>query len=414
MRLGAEAPSLVSNVSWAFIGNVIYAFSQWGILVSITKVGTTAGAGQFALGLAVTAPAFMLLNFQLRSIQATDANDRYSFGQYWGLRFYSCLLAFLLIAAFVVFSSYSSHQKLIILILAAAKAVESISDVCYGLLQKNEMMQQISSSLICRGVASLCTIPAVLLITRSLIPALAVQCLVWLGVLLLYDLRNVKKIGRFRPVYKIKLLKSLLYEGVPMGVTSLLISLNTNIPRYFIEHYKGTFGLGVFIAVESMLAVPQTLVDAVAQSLMPGMARHYAGGEKDRLVKTIKKLLAAGVILGTTEVVLAGLLGKPVLVLMYNSDIAAYSYLLVSFMILSGILHLQTFLFAAVNSVRLYKVQMPVNICKIIVVLTVSVLMIQKFGMAGALAALIISALFSVVIYALLLSRTIRKASEEG
>ena len=68
-----RVPSLRSNVVWTLIGSLTYALCQWVMLSVLAKWGSPALVGEFALGLAVTAPVFMLTNLQLRAIQATDA-----------------------------------------------------------------------------------------------------------------------------------------------------------------------------------------------------------------------------------------------------------------------------------------------------------------------------------------------------
>jgi len=47
------------NFSWTLVGNIVYAGCQWGMLTVLAKIGTTEMVGQFALGLAITAPVFM-------------------------------------------------------------------------------------------------------------------------------------------------------------------------------------------------------------------------------------------------------------------------------------------------------------------------------------------------------------------
>ena len=90
--------SLRSNFSWTFAGNVVYAGCQWGMLMVLAKLGSPEWSGQFALGLAVTAPIIMLTNLQLRAIQATDARREYRFGHYLALRLATTALALLVIA----------------------------------------------------------------------------------------------------------------------------------------------------------------------------------------------------------------------------------------------------------------------------------------------------------------------------
>src|SRR5262249_180205 len=78
-------PPLRRNFKWAFAANLIYALCQWGMLSVLAKAGSAAVVGQFSLGLAISAPVFMFTNFNLRSVQATDARSEFEFGDYFTL-----------------------------------------------------------------------------------------------------------------------------------------------------------------------------------------------------------------------------------------------------------------------------------------------------------------------------------------
>src|SRR4051794_41039079 len=84
--VAAAEPRLRTMFAWTLAGNVVYAACQWGMISVLAKLGTTVAVGQFALALAITAPVFMLTNLFLRGIQATDARDEFSFGEYFTLR----------------------------------------------------------------------------------------------------------------------------------------------------------------------------------------------------------------------------------------------------------------------------------------------------------------------------------------
>src|SRR3954466_10204757 len=85
----AAALSLRTNFSWTFIGNVVYAGCQWGMLMVLAKRGNPQLVGEYALGLAVTAPVIMLSNLQLRAVLATDANEEHPFSAYLWLRLFT-------------------------------------------------------------------------------------------------------------------------------------------------------------------------------------------------------------------------------------------------------------------------------------------------------------------------------------
>src|SRR5271166_684261 len=85
------------SFSWTLAGNVIYAACQFGMLSVLAKLGSPSMVGQYALGLAITAPVFMLTNLQLRGVQATDARHEFEFADYFTLRLTATLLGTLVI-----------------------------------------------------------------------------------------------------------------------------------------------------------------------------------------------------------------------------------------------------------------------------------------------------------------------------
>jgi len=98
---------LRKNFLWTICGNVVYAGSQWLMLVIVAKLGTPEMVGQFALGFAVTAPIIIFTNLNLRAVQATDQKAEYKFHDYLLLRLATTTIGILIIIAVVFFSEYS-------------------------------------------------------------------------------------------------------------------------------------------------------------------------------------------------------------------------------------------------------------------------------------------------------------------
>ena len=143
-----KPPSLKANVSWTFWGNAVNAGCQWGIVVLLAKLGNPTMVGQYALGLAVSAPILLFAYLQLRAVQATDVNGDFSFGDYFGLRLAATGAALAFLLALLSLGSYSAPTALTIIGLAVAKSVDGISDVFYGFLQQHERLDCIARSML--------------------------------------------------------------------------------------------------------------------------------------------------------------------------------------------------------------------------------------------------------------------------
>jgi O-antigen/teichoic acid export membrane protein len=179
--------SLRRNFSWTFTGNLVYAASQWGMLVLLAKLGSPEMVGQFTFGLAVTA-VMMFTNLQLRAIQATDARQEYSFNDYLTLRLLGTVLAFLIITGITLTSGYPSKLSLVILVIGFSKGIESISDVFYGLIQQHERMDWISISSMIKGILSLLMLDLGMILTHSVLGGTIGLLIAWTLVLVCYDI----------------------------------------------------------------------------------------------------------------------------------------------------------------------------------------------------------------------------------
>ncbi len=387
------ARSLRANFSWTFVGNVVYAGCQWAMLVVLAKLGSAEVVGQFALGLAVTAPVVMLTNLQLRNIQATDARRDHRFGEYLALRLIAAPLALAAICGVTLASRYGWEAALVVGAVGLAKVFESVSDVFYGLLQQHERMDRIATSMILKGPLSLVALAVAMILTGNIVVATLALAAVWAILLLAYDLPNGRAVlralpeeerDRLRPVWGARRLLRLAWLALPLGIVMMLGSLTTNIPRYFIEEYDGAAALGIFAAMGYIMVAGTTVVDALGQSASPRLARLFAAGETGAFRALLGKLLGIALALGAVGLLLGATIGGPVLTLMYRPEYAAYLDVFIWLLVATAIGYLCTFLGFALTAARIFALQVPIYAVSIVIVLVASALLVPGHGLRGA------------------------------
>jgi O-antigen/teichoic acid export membrane protein len=116
-----------------------------------------------------------------------------------------------------------------------------------------------------------------------------------------------------------------LRTALPLGFTLLLISLTTNVPRYAIERYLGTRELGVFAAMASFITLGSTLVNALGQSALTRLARHFAAKDHARVRRLAWQLAGLTFSMSALGTFTAAIAGGPVLRLLYRPEFAGYS-----------------------------------------------------------------------------------------
>jgi O-antigen/teichoic acid export membrane protein len=400
--LGNKPLTLRKNFSWTFIGNLFYAGCQWGMLVVMAKIGSPEMVGQFTFGLAVTAPVIMFTNLHLRSVQATDAKKQYLFSDYLGLRLISSMLALLIIAIIILLGGYQWETILTISLIGLAKAFESISDVFYGLIQQHERMDRIAISLMLKGLLSLIFLVIGVHISGSILGGVAGLVLAWGVVLFVYDIRSgflmLRRKSQLQPRWYRKTITKLVWLCLPLGCVMMLISLNSNIPLYFIEQYLGERELGIFSALAYLMVAGNMLVNALGDSATPKLAKYYAAGDRYGFRSLLLKLVGIAALIGGTGVLIAIAAGEQILTLLYRSEYAEQNNLFVWLMVTAAMNYISSFLGYGITAARYFRIQIPLFITVASISAIACLWLLPKMGLLGAAIALLIAATVQVLI----------------
>lgn len=391
--------SLRRNFSWTFLGNAVYAACQWGMLVVFAKLGSPEMVGQFTLGLAVTAPVIMLTNLQLDIVQATDAKKEYVFGDYLGLRFIGTAIALVAIAIITSFAGYRPQTSIVILLIAVAKALASISDIFHSLLQQHERMDRIAISLMIKGPLSLFLLALGVYLSGSVVWGVVGLVVAWAVVLFACDMNNVKLILNHIPPprWHLKTLLNIVWLCLPLGFVMMLISLNSNIPRYFIEKYLGERELGIFAALAYLMVAGNMVILALGESASPRLAKYYVEGNSIAFRELLLKLVGMAAVFGVVTILAAQIAGREILTLLYQPEYAEHKDLFVLLMVSGAIGYVSSFLGYGMTAARYLRVQMPLFILVATTSAVACLWLLPTQGLIGAAIALIIAAIVQAV-----------------
>jgi O-antigen/teichoic acid export membrane protein len=400
--------SLRANFSWTLVGNVVFAAAQWGWVIVLAKLVSPEKVGQFALGLAIASPVMMFASLRMRVVQATDATQEYRFGDYLGLRLITAVLAVLVIAGIAFVSGYEREVAAVILVIGLWKVTGSISDVFYGLLQQHDRMDGIAKSLMIKGPVELAALGTLVYLTGSVfwgvMGILAFSTLV----LVFYDIRNgafimksVRRLGdklpggrsrdtSLRPRWEMKTLTRLAWLLLPLGFVTMLTSLHSNIPRYFVERHLGGAELGIFAAVAYFHNTGIIVVNALGQSASPRLSRFVAAGKPASFRKLLFRLTGIAALLGVGGVLVAFVAGREILTVFYQPEYARRD-LFVLIMAASAMAYVASCLAYGLTAARYLRVQMLLSLAVTVVLVLACFWLIPSRGLLGAAVALLIA-----------------------
>ena len=422
--------SLRLNFSWIVVGNVVQGLSRFGILVVLTKLGTIEMTGRVVFGFAVCMPVFALGNLGLRSVLVTDAKRQHRFADYLRLRLITttvALAATCLIARLLLVFGYETETAWIITVIGVGKLFESLSDIFHGLLQKQERMDRVAIALMIRGPATLVLFGLGMVLTGSPLWGIVGFPLAMAATFFLWDLPSGWPVSAasssdvldttrrgldWKAVLKSpvdgRILASLAWLALPLGVVMLAMTLMRTVPRYFVEGMLGDAALGIFGSIGYLVMVGAMVVGAMGQSTVPRLSRYYAAGHRAAFCRLLGKLLVLVVCLGAAGVAVMVLVGGPLLRFFYDQRIADDRAVAIYLMVHAAIMFFNAPLGRAVDAMRQFRMHMAVRTTGILLSLLLLPSFIRTGGLQGAAEAMILSALVMTALFVLTIFRGIR------
>ena len=278
------------NMVWMLLGNSSFAAFQWLYLISIARFAGAESAGAYALCLAFIYPSFALFNLQLARLQITDREKKITFSSY---AFFALLSGLIAIAiAFLLFHYVRDPigtMSAMFLILASAKLVETLSDVCYGALQHDEQMRPVAISMGMRGAFAFAAFFMLLLKDVEIEKCLLMLPICWAAVFVLYDVRKVQWNSRFKlgdaltagPIVQI------LTIGAPLGALFFFNQLYIIVPRISLESMQGLAALGYFAPLASLITLGALCTGAANSAALPRLSKFHADTNTERFMECL-------------------------------------------------------------------------------------------------------------------------------
>jgi len=399
---------LRADFSWVLSGNVIYSACQWCIVIFLAKLGSPEDVGLYALGMAVSAPIILFANLQVRTLLASDVKDEFRFGQYLAFRFVTLAIALVAILGVAAWSGSDWRHHCIIALVGFAQMLESVSDTYYGLMQKYDRMDRMSRSLMIKGPLALAFLGITMYLTRNVLWAVLALALGRTLIVLVWDSRlGFTRRVDHRLAARLEWNNSDMFRlfrlALPLGIILMLSSLNSNIPRYFIEGHRGTAELGIYSAIASLLTAGSLFVSAFGQSIMVPAARAAADGDRPRYHSFIWQTLLLGAILGMGAVVTATIGGSFLLTHIFRPEYGKHADVFVWLMGAGIVLFMTDGIGYVMTAARALKPQVPLRLVNCTVTAIASAWLIPRHGLRGAAEAIVIAAVVQLAGAAIIL-----------
>lgn len=418
-----------SGMLWMSSGLAIHMLCQWGIAIALAKLANVELLGEFGLAQAVCTPIFFLTNLGLRAGKATDVQQLYDFRTYHAVRIISGVVGLLLVVAVALVLQRSWFSLTVFLLVGVTKAVETASDLFYGLLQSKRRLGIIGRSYLIRGPAGLIGFVAVLQTTGDLRLALAVEAATWLVIFLLHDYPSSGRIelaeraklaaaepaalttaaagaggesvwSVLAPRFRWGEMRRLSWLSLPLGLAAMVGSLQLMMPRYFIEYQLGTAEVGYFTALVYLVNAMAMMLNSFGYALLTEMAHAFSAGRfrEYTLISIVNS--AMGGMIGLIAFGVCAAYGHFILTHLYAPEYAALTGVFLIVMA-SGIARCAaTMLHFSLLAARQFKAIMTRQYILTAVTAVLCVVLIHLDGLRGAAWAMVGSSVVQLLLVA--------------
>jgi O-antigen/teichoic acid export membrane protein len=353
--------------------------------------------------MAITTPIMLLAGLQLNAIQITDMKGEFSFEDYFSLRSVAALAGLLLVIVIILASGFRRETALVILLLALAKTVDAIADVFLSGWQQREEMRVASALWMLNALSSLLLTLVAISLTGSVAWAaagsLAGSLVALVGAVALRSSVPCGNGGFSLPRWHLDKLTRLAALALPMGGVVALLSLNVNVPRYFVQHYLGESALGLFAAAAYPMAVADLLMSSLALSASPRMASYHAANDRHAFKTLLSRLTLIGAVTGGAAVAVAIIAGRQILTWLYRPEYSSQAVVFVWIVVAASFRYTFVFVGVAITAMRLFLLQFYLRAGMFVVLLVTSPLLIRRFGLTGGALAMVLVAIVEGMVW---------------
>lgn len=403
---------------WTFLSNIFYAASQFFILSIIAKIGGPEEVGVFTYALAISSPFFLFLNVKLRSIVLTDVENQNRIEQFILLRNVTNWIAVILVILIAIIFRVNSYQFIAIIFFCLSKVFEMKIDIFYAFYQKNNRYDIVGKSTFLRGGISFFLAAIFYYFFEDIISVMISFLISNAIIYYFYDYPNVRRIESIERITILskenrKKIFSIFIIALPLGVSTIIGSLNTNFPRYLIEAKLGIYELGIFSGLVYILIIGNTFLTAISQIVTPKLAKFSNENDFKSFISLLIKIQIFGLLLSSMFIVIFSIANKQIINLLFSSEYTDYSNVLMILIYGMVFLYSSVFFGTGITSLKLFKIQPIIHLIGLITTIISSLALIESMGLEGMAISLLLNYIVISICYIVtiiyVLSRKIRK-----
>ena len=306
------------NILWNMAGSFLYAFASMLLTIAVVQIAGEDAGGIFTFAFTTFGQhLFMMAYFGIRPFQITDTENKYTFGEYQGLRLYTCAAAILVGLVYSFCGGFSAEKGAVIFLMVVYKVTDALADTYEAEFQRSGRLYLTGKSNAFRTILSVAVFLSVLSATKQLViasvwaAAAQIAGFFIMDVLVIRELPNVDWTVRAGKRFRLFKDNSLLF------LSAVLDFYIFSASKYAIEHCMADRDMAVYGAIFMPTSVINLVAGFVIRPYLTKLSLEWEMGRTGRFVRLAGRLAGVISVLSVLAVGGAYIMGIPVLSLLY-------------------------------------------------------------------------------------------------
>jgi len=394
------------------VGIIVYFFCQWLTLIIVIHIAGYEVSGEFSLVISFTNLFAVISQYNIRNFQLSDVNNKFLPQQYSGAYIITSGLAVVFFLLALLFIGYGFSIIFPCLIYMLFKLCETFANYIFTYMQLKDKYSNITISYCLKGVVPLIGFAVCLYYTQSLFQALCVMSLLYVAIIIFYDIRKTYSFFPRGIIMKDTIL--ILKDCFPMMLASLILPFMLYITRHTVENVYGSTELGYYSAFTMVIVVLTTMAGAVYQVILPAISEKYVKRLAGDIVRIIFIMLGIIFLAALIILLLAHFVGGFAFSFVFGIEILSHMYLLVPVVITSIVLTVMSFSSTCLTAMQ-KRVPMLIGMLAGAVLLSVLVVPATRSGgMLGTTNVFTLSLCVIIVIHGFIILRDLWSLAYSG
>lgn len=404
-----ESNNIKKNIVWNTIGVLTISSTSLLYTLILTHFCNLKDVGIFSFAFSFACMMITLASFGGRTIHITDSNNNNSNISYIITKYITVLITFLIVLIYITIKSYSITKTTLIIILCLFKFFEEISDVYYGVLQKENYLYKVGIFQTVKSIINIILFTLIIVFSKNIILSSSSILIVNILFALIIERHAAKTANNWKFEIKIKEIKNILYQNFYVCFFTFLTSYIISSPKYAIDKYL----IDDMQAIFNIILMPATFIYLLAgfilSPFMVEISKEIEKKEYDKSKKRVIKIISIILLLGIISLIGCYYCGIPILNIIYGIDLTAYKFGFLIIILGSIMYSISVAISTILIAYRELKIQTIISLVLSILSYLICNILVKKLSITGGCYAYLIVVSLRALIYIILFLSVIKK-----